>query len=432
MHDYTKFFKSNSGYNRFVKGIYDKYRSLGKFTGMVKLKKLSSDEANVLSRLFGVSMNSFENVNLSIKKFLKIMSESKYNDFDIAIFISEYFDISLESKSAEKAKKRETEMEFYEQFCVGNSLGNAWMREVVSQRDVSFKIIHERYNKDKVSLEREIVNIISYINNLPQESTLLSIYSASITGDPHYLDLDGTHSSLFFYALCYLDEIKYPVSREDKILLLSKFNILIDNLSNSVITYKLISDSNAINEFSKNDEALVFTMQNIMNRKVFSGISDCVFVFENPSILSYIIANKLNISVVIVGGFPNTCVYLLLDKLVKNGCALYYNGDFDPEGLLIAQMLKDRYEDKINLLCYDKESYVKSKSKKLISESRLKKLDKVFNRDLIVMKKLLYENCISGYQENLMDMLMMEIKKVCLNLSFPIIVTKIETSHILS
>ena len=329
-------------------------------------------------------------------------------------------------------KKRKTEMEFYDQFCIDNSLGNAWMRAVISKCDSSFKIIHERYNKDKVSLEKEIVNIISCVNNLPQEPTLLSIYSASITGDPHYLDLDGTHSSLFFYALCYLDEVKYPVSREDKILLLSKFNILIDSLSNSVITYKLLSDSDAVNEFSRNGEALVLTMQNIMKIDLISGISNCVFIFENPSILSYIMAKKLNVSVVISGGFPNTCVYLLLDKLVTSGCTLYYNGDFDPEGLLIAQMLKDRYEDKISLLCYDKESYFKSKSKKLISESRLKKLDKVISRDLIDMKELLYENHISGYQENLMDMLVMEIEKVCLDFNFFDVVTKIERSHILS
>ena len=48
------------------------------------------------------------------------------------------------------------------------------------------------------------------------------------------------------------------------------------------------------------------------------------------------------------------------------------------------------------------------------------------------MKELLYENHISGYQENLMDMLVMEIEKVCLDFNFFDVVTKIERSHILS
>ena len=55
MHKYTEYFKESPGFNRFIKKIYDKYKSLGRFSGKVKLKNLSQEEAKSLSRLFGIT-----------------------------------------------------------------------------------------------------------------------------------------------------------------------------------------------------------------------------------------------------------------------------------------------------------------------------------------------------------------------------------------
>ena len=98
---------------------------------------------------------------------------------------------------------------------------------------------------------------------------------------------------------------------------------------------------------------------------------------------------NLDVTVVVSGGFINLSVYLLLDKLVDSGSNLYYNGDFDPEGLLIAQKLKEKYQDKLELICYDEMDYQNCISKKKISSVRLSKLSKVNVDELFGIKELL-------------------------------------------
>lgn len=94
MHSYTEYFKSDDVYDRFISKLYEKYKSLGKFSGNIKLDNLSEKEALVLSRLFDTSYNPCDNVVISIKKFINIMNNSKYEDFDINVLVSEYLSVN--------------------------------------------------------------------------------------------------------------------------------------------------------------------------------------------------------------------------------------------------------------------------------------------------------------------------------------------------
>ena len=56
---------------------------------------------------------------------------------------------------------------------------------------------------------------------------------------------------------------------------------------------------------------------------------------------------------------------MLLNK-IKNLDKIYYAGDFDPEGLQIADKLKDLYKDKVEFMLYDEKYYEKIISDKSI------------------------------------------------------------------
>lgn len=165
-----------------------------------------------------------------------------------------------------------------------------------------------------------------------------------------------------------------------------------------------------MNEFSKQNETLILNIQNIMNTRYFDTKEKKVFIFENPSILTEILAKNLKVSVIISGGFPNTSVYLLLDELIKTGNQLYYNGDFDPEGLLIAQKLQEKYPT-LKLIGYDKMDYQNCLSKKKISSARLQKLSKITSSELLEIKELLLSYQHSAYQENNKERLIDFIEK---------------------
>lgn len=410
MHNFTKYFKEEPGFDRFINKLYIKYKSLSKFSGTIKLDNITKDESIVLSRLFGTNYKQGEKISISIKKFISIMTNSKYIDFDIKTLVEEYLNIKLTTNKEDKETIIDKEEEFYQEIIKDNSIGSSWLKEIILAKLSPYKLIHQRYNKNRISLKKELINIINLIDNLPKEKTLLSIYASTYTKDPHYLDLDNNHSNLFFYALSYLNKTNYPNSREEKIKLLSTYNIEIDNISNYVITYNLLSDKEYINMFSYNKETLILNIQNIINTNYFDTKNKKVFIFENPSILTEIINKNIDIPVIISGGFPNTSVHLLIEKLIKTNNKLYYNGDFDPEGLIIANKLKERYKDNLNLFCYEEIDYNNCISKKKIEEKRLKKIEKINDNDLFIIKELLNKNKYSAYQENNKDRIIEFIK----------------------
>ncbi len=56
-----------------------------------------------------------------------------------------------------------------------------------------------------------------------------------------------------------------------------------------------------------------------------------------------------------------------MDKLVENGVRIYYSGDLDREGIIMADKLKLRYESKLVLWRYGVEDY-----RDIVSMVRLK------------------------------------------------------------
>lgn len=414
MHNYTIYFKEQKGFDRFINKLYDKYKSLSRFSGTIKLTNITKEEATTLSRFFGENYQIGASLNIRIKKFITIMNNSKYTDFDINVLVEEYLDVKLVTKKEEKNISVNHEITFYKDIIntFDTSIGSKWLSDVISLKIAPYKLIHQRYNKNKTSLKKELINIIKLIDNLPtNQKILLPIYSGTYTKDPHYLDLDNQHSNLFFYALSYINKTEYPNTREEKIRLLSKNNIEIDNLTNYVITYNLLSDKECINTFSINKESLILNLQNILNTKTFDTKNKKVFILENPSILTEIISRKIDASIIISSGFPNICVYLLIDKLINSKNQIYYNGDFDPEGLLIASKLKERYNDNLELFCYNNKDYYNGLSNKKVNEKRLNKLIKISNRELLTIKELILNNKLCSYQENNKEEIIYFIKK---------------------
>ena len=100
----------------------------------------------------------------------------------------------------------------------------------------------------------------------------------------------------------------------------------------------------------------------------------------------------------ITSGIPNLAFYKLLEN-INSSTILYYNGDYDPEGLLIADKLNNKYNN-IKLFLYDAKSYFNTNPSVNISKNRLHKLELINSEELSLVKKLLLESRKAGYQEN--------------------------------
>ena len=93
------------------------------------------------------------------------------------------------------------------------------------------------------------------------------------------------------------------------------------------------------------------------------------------------------------------CVLKTLDMLSDSGCTIYYAGDFDPEGLLIADKILSRYKTAVHIWRMSKEDYYSIKRVAPLSESRLKKLDSLKVTKLKELGDAIKSEKKAAYQE---------------------------------
>ena len=251
--------------------------------------------------------------------------------------------------------------------------------------------IKSKYKQNKRALKEELLMIDKLLSNIPDKITYLPIY-ASITSNPHYLDYNAKSSNLFYRILSNILGEDTPTTNLDKTKLLEKINVYIDSLSNYVITYNLVYDK------EMPFDVMNLNIDNISKLNNITGKSNKIFIFENPSILNYLKNKDLDISIIITSGIPNLAFYKLLENITSD-TTLYYNGDYDPEGLLIADKLNNKY-DNIKLFLYDGKSYLNTKPNISLSNNRLHKLELIKSKELQDVKRLLIDNKKCGYQEN--------------------------------
>lgn len=396
----AKYLKSKKGLNRMFIKLKEKYISLGRYSGVITLNNLTKEESIDIANLLGYRINEGDNLKTSYKELTNKFLETKYYDFNWEELLNNYFNEKIISKKEQLEINDKNEYEFFQNILDNNKANNYVdkLRKIINEKSELYRLLKQRYKKDKIKLQLDLNNILLLLNNIPKEPTPLAVYSVK-TGNPHYLDLNTNESNLFLKFLSYIKNEEYPKENEGKINLLSEINVYTDPISNYVITYK-IRGNDILDKLSDNREIINLNLINILNLEKIDTIEKKVYIFENPAMLNSL--HEVDVPIVITSGIPNLSLYKVLEKLEDNGNELYYNGDFDPEGLLIADKLKKRFPN-LKLFCYQKEDYNNSKSNEKISESRLKKLKLISQEELQIIKELLLKNKYSAYQEKNID-----------------------------
>ena len=82
---------------------------------------------------------------------------------------------------------------------------------------------------------------------------------------------------------------------------------------------------------------------------------------------------------------------------------VYYAGDLDPEGILIAQKLSRYYKGEFHYWHMETEDYEKCKSEEVISPKRMKILERITDDRLKPVVERIKAYGTAGYQEMLME-----------------------------
>lgn len=103
-----------------------------------------------------------------------------------------------------------------------------------------------------------------------------------------------------------------------------------------------------------------------------------------------------------MNGQPKLAALVVLELFAASGTKVYYSGDFDPEGLWIAQRLAYFYPGNFEFLNMDTECYEKCISDEPISDVRLKQLERITDERLLGAVQMMRREKKSGYQEGIL------------------------------
>mgnify|MGYP002905473183 CR=1 FL=1 len=239
----------------------------------------------------------------------------------------------------------------------------------------------------------------------------LPVFAAEISGNPHAFDMGTTEGNILYQVILISLEQRglvvessdlFPAYKRQKSYLLA--GILIDDISNYAILYQVRamkkdrSEHQGMLGFFSEKNMVQVPLNIISEWESIECIDNEIYVVENPSVFAAICKEK---SCMCMNGQPRLAGLLVLELLAKSGTKVYYSGDLDPEGILIAQKLSQYYR---GTFCYwhmTPFDYEQCRSKEILSEKRKKMLQKITDERLLPVVDAVTKYGVAGYQESI-------------------------------
>lgn len=405
------YFKQNAVWKRLFLGFEKKYYSYGKFSGRITLKKLSCSEIEELEGFFAESFHGKKSVTISSEKFEKALKNSKYSLVTPEEILTAFFGKTLLGKTEEvkqkEQKKKLIEEDFLAQFA----------KTPAVKCFALFNAILKSYEKNNLQqwnrllwLCAKVYNALPYRKN---QKIYLPVFAAEISGNPHAFDMGTTEGNILYQVILISLEQRglvvessdlFPAYKRQKSYLLA--GILIDDISNYAILYQVRamkkdrSEHQGMLGFFSEKNMVQVPLNIISEWESIECIDNEIYVVENPSVFAAICKEK---SCMCMNGQPRLASILVLDLLAKSNVKIYYSGDLDPEGLLIAQKLRQYYRGNFVYWHMKLEDYRKGISQEYISDKRKKILERIKDEELLPVANLMKEYGVASYQENILD-----------------------------
>lgn len=415
---------SNKIYKKIFLEVYSKYKKYGKITGSFTLKATTTEERQIL---FNFDSKALTEGKAKIKcSTVRDLFNRKLKEYSFEELLVKVVGKELKTNKEVKDEEKEQEEKFYDDILKDSDdgVGKQWFIEILDKKKYGYNIIVRKYKseiRNLKELKRKIILIINSLNKLPylnNEYENIAVFSAVNTKDSHFFDSDKFTGRLFIKAISFILNKDDPKDINEINELYYEVGILKDEISNHTTIYGLnvfnmdSSEVKAVNSFNLWKEPLQISISNLLKIDYLEAINNTVFIFENPAVFHKILkVNGDNISLICTSGQLNLSSYILLNK-IRNLKNIYYAGDFDPEGLMIAYKIKKRYKDKVKFLNYTRESYINTMSNNIIEEKSMSQLNKINCSELDEVINELRINKRAAYQELLIDEYLDLIKKV--------------------
>lgn len=417
------YFRKYTVYTKVFAAMRKKYAARGQLCGTLTLEKLTGEERSTLSGFTGVDLGKEETVQFSFLALNRALKKSRFHELEWEEILEGYDGKPLVSNKEEKQRREEAKDGFKEEclaFCASGDV-RTWLSGLLYEKRNGYRLVERLLESDREELKQLLKNVVFGLEHLPVDEgkkEVLPVYAAEITGNPHYFD-DGTAACRLLlnygeYRFGTTEDKESGAERRETILY--KLGILIDDLSNMCLAYGVSgrkpdgSVHEGLHGFCTEKQAFQVTLNTLGSLSCLEAAGNgkkAVYVIENPAVFSYLTKKYPGDTFLCTAGQIKLAGYVAMD-LFPEKYVFYYAGDFDPEGLQIAQKLKKRYGKRLFFWNYKREYYEQAVSGAVMDTPRLNKLEKVETAELDEIKDCLLTHKRAAYQERMMDWYIVE------------------------
>lgn len=424
------YFKENQAYQRCFSEFEKKWKAYGRVTGIITLKHTSEEERRAISGILGRAFYE-DTIRFSFAEFEKGLQYTKFAPVDFEEILEAYFGRKMITTQKKRMEAESEKTEFFENVedylterADPDSAGISWLREMVSQKKYGYQTIIREYGRDREQTEKLLKTVgkaLLLLENTQEteEEYPLAVFSAKVSGNPHYFDQGTTAGQLLVHGMCYAARTDYPVNAHQWRELLLSNGIVPDNISSIVHIYGLRLQIEgdwhpAYDAFCRRQEPCAVTMENLRELTAVQPTEDKVYIVENEMVFSYLLKHlkQKNVTLLCTSGQLRSAAVKLMPFLLDSGAEIYYSGDTDPDGIRIADRLWRKYGDRIHVWRMSEEDYAKSLSKEEIGSISMKKLETVENPVLRRTANEVRKKKRAGYQENILKDLLEDIDRI--------------------
>lgn len=431
---------SSAGYRRLFAAMAEKYRSYGSLRGTFRIERLSEAEAHALSGFLCRSLACGDALKTDAREFREALARTRFADVEPEALLCAVHGVPLVSR-AKAREDLEVALEAWiaawrkgegtQQEAGGCPEDGEWLNWLTEEWRQAGGPLRRAWSRNPSEADRLAGTIAacwrllvrpdlqdSEAENRRTSGNVLReripVFAQRVLGDPHGLDSDTDAGRLLLRALAWKLGRAFPGDAETRALVLTRFGLLPDDVSSSVLVHGLsasLSDGSlhpGWEGFRRMNSPFYATMYDLGSiRRIFATGQSHVHVEENPAAFMARIERASEESrqtcVLCTAGQPSLAAMLILDELAEGGVELRYSGDFDPEGLQMAQRLILRYAGACVPWRMSADDYAAARPAVPIPPERLRKLDGILAPSLLETAAAMRKRGMAGYQEGLLQ-----------------------------
>lgn len=408
-----------------MKQLRKKWESYGRIAGSITLKNTSEEERRAIGGIVGKTFSD-ETIKLTFKEFEQGLQKTRFAPIDMKLVLEHYFESSLYTNQEQRDRTQMAKREFFNRLeayfgesAEKTSIVFSWIRALQCEKKYGYQILVKEYSKDSElakTLARNVGKALVSLEAMDGEECFLAVFSARISGNPHYFDRGTTAAQLLTHAVCFWKNYDAPRLAYEWRECMQMVGLVSDNIASMVHGFGVRLETKdglhpAYEAFNNKKEPCVITSENMKSIICAKAYNNKVYVVENEMVFLHLVENvkQYDVTILCTSGQLRVAAFQLLEAFISSGAVIYYSGDLDSEGMDIADRLWQKYGDAICLWRMDTEAYYKSISEESLSDRQLAKLEQFKNTILHHTAESVSKEKHPGYQENMLKDLLDDV-----------------------